>query len=66
MLQGKPGNENLQIEEIRAAFLSLDLMKRAKCSYCEVPFVIIWEGQRVIVKIDRLCELADGTWSVID
>jgi ATP-dependent helicase/nuclease subunit A len=55
-----------QCEKIRAAFLSLDLMKRTKRSYCEVPFMITWEGQRVTGKIDRLVELDDGSWAVID
>ncbi|MDO8871780.1 MAG: UvrD-helicase domain-containing protein [Methanoregula sp.] len=55
-----------QCEEIRSAFLSSDLMKRVKRSYCEVPFVVTVEGKRVIGKIDRLCELEDGTWVVID
>ncbi len=55
-----------QCEEIRAAFFSSDMMKRMKRSYCEVPFVITREGQRVTGKIDRLLERDDGSWAVID
>ncbi len=52
--------------EIRYRFLSSDLMKRVKRSYCEVPFVITREGQSVTGKIDRLLERDDGSWAVID
>jgi ATP-dependent helicase/nuclease subunit A len=55
-----------QCEEIVSAFLSSDLMKRVKRSYCEVPFVVTVDGRRVTGKIDRLCELLDGSWVVID
>jgi ATP-dependent helicase/nuclease subunit A len=55
-----------QCEEIRAAFLSSDLMKRVKRSYCEVPFVVTVDGRPVKGKIDRLCEMEDGSWVVID
>jgi len=55
-----------QCNEIRDRFLSSDLMKRAKRSYCELPFVIAWEGQPVTGKIDRLLERDDGLWAVID
>jgi ATP-dependent helicase/nuclease subunit A len=55
-----------QCEEIRSVFLSSDLMKRVKRSYCEVPFVVTVEGRPVAGKIDRLCELDDGSWVVID
>ncbi|MCX6691482.1 MAG: hypothetical protein NTW33_05370, partial [Methanoregula sp.] len=55
-----------QCEEIVAKFLSSDLMKRVKRSYCEVPFVVTVDGKRVTGKIDRLCELLDGSWAVID
>jgi ATP-dependent helicase/nuclease subunit A len=55
-----------QLGEIRSAFFSSDLMKRVKRSYCEVPFVITYEGKPVTGKIDRLCELDDGSWVVID
>lgn len=55
-----------QCEEIRETFFSSDLMNRAKRSFCELPFVITWEGKRVTGKIDRLCELDDGSWAVID
>jgi len=53
-------------EEIVAAFWSTDLMKRVKRSFCEVPFVVTLGTQQVTGKIDRLCELEDGTWIVID
>jgi ATP-dependent helicase/nuclease subunit A len=55
-----------QCEEIVSVFLSSDLMKRVKRSYCEVPFVVTVDGRRVTGKIDRLCELSDGSWVVID
>jgi ATP-dependent helicase/nuclease subunit A len=55
-----------QCEEIRSAFLSSDLMKRVKLSYCEVPFVLTIDGKPVKGKIDRLCEFDDGSWVVID
>jgi ATP-dependent helicase/nuclease subunit A len=55
-----------QCEEIVSAFLSSDLMKRVKRSFCEVPFVVTVDGKPVTGKIDRLCELDDGTWVVID
>ncbi|GAB6284907.1 MAG: hypothetical protein STSR0009_11070 [Methanoregula sp.] len=41
-------------------------MKEVKRSYCEVPFVVTVDGRRVKGKIDRLCELSDGSWIVID
>jgi ATP-dependent exoDNAse (exonuclease V) beta subunit len=41
-------------------------MKRVKRSYCEVPFVVTVSGVRITGSIDRLCELSDGTWVVID
>jgi len=40
-------------------------MKRVKRSFCEVPFVVTLEGRRVTGKIDRLCEMEDGSWVVI-
>ncbi|MFA6363494.1 UvrD-helicase domain-containing protein [Methanoregula sp.] len=55
-----------QCGEIRTAFFSSDLVKRVKRSYCEVPFSISFEGKRVTGTIDRLCELEDGSWAVID
>lgn len=55
-----------QCEEIVANFRSTDLMKRVKREFCELPFVITFEGKRVKGQIDRLCELDDGTWVVID
>lgn len=41
-------------------------MKRVKRSSCEVPFVVTFEGRPVTGKIDRLCEIEDGNWVVID
>ena len=55
-----------QCEEIRHVFFSTDLMKRVKRSYCEVPFVMTIDGRPVTGKIDRLCEMEDGSWVVID
>jgi ATP-dependent helicase/nuclease subunit A len=55
-----------QCEEIRAKFLSSDLMKRVKRSFCEVPFVVTVDGRPVAGKIDRLCEMEDGSWVVVD
>jgi ATP-dependent helicase/nuclease subunit A len=53
-------------EEIRSVFLSLDLMKWVKKSYCEVPFIVTIAGRPVTGKIDRLCEQENGSWGVID
>ena len=55
-----------QCEEICSAFLSSDLMKLVKRSFCEVPFVVTVDRRPVKGKIDRLCELNDGSWVVID
>jgi len=55
-----------QLGEIVTRFFSSDLMKRVKRSYCEVPFVITLDGGPVTGKIDRLVELDDGSWAVID
>ncbi|MDD5142403.1 UvrD-helicase domain-containing protein [Methanoregula sp.] len=55
-----------QCEEIRSAFLNSDLMKKVKRSYCEVPFVVTIEGKPVVGRIDRLCEMEDGSWVVVD
>jgi ATP-dependent helicase/nuclease subunit A len=55
-----------QCEEIVARFSSTDLMQRVKREFCELPFSITFEGKRVVGKIDRLCELNDGLWLVID
>jgi len=64
---GEYSEEHLrQLEEIVTRFFSSDLMKRVKQSYCEVPFVVTFEGEPVTGKIDRLCELDDGSWIVID
>ena len=41
-------------------------MKRVTREYCELPFVVTVDGRRVTGKIDRLCELSDGSWVVID
>ncbi|WP_292368537.1 UvrD-helicase domain-containing protein [Methanoregula sp. UBA64] len=60
------GESVRQCEEIREKFFSSGLMKRAKRSFAELPFVIPWEGQPVTGKIDRLAELDDGSWAVID
>ncbi len=55
-----------QCEEIVARFRGSELMQRMKREFCELPFVITYNGQRVTGKIDRLCELEDGNWVVID
>jgi ATP-dependent helicase/nuclease subunit A len=55
-----------QCKEIVARFRSSDLMKRVKQEFCELPFVVTVDGKRVMGKIDRLCELEDGSWIVID
>jgi len=55
-----------QCEEILAEFLSSDLMKKVKRSFCEVPFVVTVDGRPVTGKIDRLCEMENGGWVVID
>jgi len=55
-----------QCKEIVSRFHSSDLMKRVKREYCELPFIVTIDGKGVTGKIDRLCELEDGTWVVID
>ncbi|MFA5296158.1 MAG: UvrD-helicase domain-containing protein [Methanoregulaceae archaeon] len=55
-----------QCEEIVARFRGSELMQRVTREFCELPFVVTVEGKRVIGKIDRLCELENGTWVVID
>ncbi|MFA4860679.1 hypothetical protein [Methanoregula sp.] len=55
-----------QLGEICSAFFSSDLMKRVKRLYCEVPFIIMREGQRVTGTIDRLLELDNELCAVID
>jgi ATP-dependent helicase/nuclease subunit A len=55
-----------QCEEIVARFRSSDLMKTVKREFCELPFIVTFDGKRVTGKIDRLCELSDGSWIVID
>lgn len=55
-----------QLTEISSTFFSSDLMKRVKRSYCEVPFVVTVDGRPVAGKIDRLCEMENGSWVVID
>nr|WP_321353130.1 UvrD-helicase domain-containing protein [uncultured Methanoregula sp.] len=64
---GEYSEEHLQqLGEISSAFFSSDLIKRVKWSYCEVPFVIVHQGRPIKGKIDRLCEMEDGAWVVID
>ncbi len=55
-----------QCEEILIKFFATDLMKNVKRSFCELPFVVPFGTQRVTGKIDRLCQLSDGSWIVID
>ena len=55
-----------QCEEIVAKFRGSELMQRVKREFCELPFVITFDGKRVTGKIDRLCEFEDGSWVVID
>ncbi|MDO8873960.1 MAG: PD-(D/E)XK nuclease family protein [Methanoregula sp.] len=55
-----------QCEEIVARFRSSELMQRVKRSFCEQPFVVTVSGVRVTGSIDRLGELLDGSWIVID
>jgi len=64
---GEFSDEHLwQCGEIREKFLASGLMKQADRSFCELPFVITSEGKHVNGKIDRLVELDDGSWAVID
>jgi len=64
---GEYSEENArQCEEIRDRFFSSDLMKRAKRSFAELAFVVTYEGRQIYGKIDRLAELDDGSWAVID
>lgn len=60
------GEHVQQCEEIVSRFRSSDLMKRVKREYCELPFVVTIDGKGVTGKIDRLCEMDDGSWVVID
>jgi ATP-dependent helicase/nuclease subunit A len=55
-----------QCEEIVSRFFSSYLMQRVKRSYCELPFIVTFDGGPVNGKIDRLCEMDDGSWVVID
>ncbi|WAC05856.1 MAG: UvrD-helicase domain-containing protein [Methanoregula sp.] len=55
-----------QCEDIVAKFRSSDLMKRVKREFCELPFEVTVDGKWVTGKIDRLCELSEGSWIVID
>ncbi|HNI42552.1 MAG TPA: PD-(D/E)XK nuclease family protein, partial [Methanoregulaceae archaeon] len=55
-----------QCEAIVARFHSSPLMQRVKREFCELPFVITYDGRHVKGKIDRLCELVDGSWVLID
>ena len=41
-------------------------MKHVKRSFSEIPFVVTIDGKRVTGKIDRLYEIEDGSWIVID
>ena len=49
-----------------------ETVKMKKCApvrnarFCELLSAITWDGKRVTGKIDRLCELDDGFWAVID
>lgn len=52
--------------EIADRFHSSELMRRVKREFCELPFAVTMEDTRITGKIDRLCELDDGTWMVID
>jgi ATP-dependent helicase/nuclease subunit A len=64
---GEYSDENVrQCEEIREKFFSSDLMKRAKRSFAELAFVVTYEGRLIMGKIDRLVELNDDSWAVID
>jgi len=64
---GEYSEENArQCKEIRDRFFSSDLMKRAKRSFAELAFVVTYEGRQITGKIDRLAELDDGSWAVID
>lgn len=59
--------ENLrQCEKIFDMFYSTDLIKGVKRSFCEVPFIVTIDGQRVKGRIDRLCEMQEGGWLIID
>ncbi len=55
-----------QCQEILDNFTKSNLMKRVKREFCELPFVASVEGIQVTGQIDRLCELDDGSWVVID
>jgi len=55
-----------QCKEILTRFRSSELMQRVKREFCELPFVITCDGRHVKGKVDRLCELEDGRWVVID
>ena len=55
-----------QCEEIAARFFSSELMKRVVRSYCEVPFFVTFSGTLVTGKIDRLCEMDNESFIVID
>jgi ATP-dependent helicase/nuclease subunit A len=55
-----------QCEEMVSLFRSSALMQQVKREFCELPFVIAYAGRHVTGKIDRLCELDNGSWVVID
>jgi ATP-dependent exoDNAse (exonuclease V) beta subunit len=42
------------------------LIQRVKREFCELPFVVTISGVWVTGSIDRLCNLSDGSWVVID
>ena len=52
-----------QCKEIPSAFLSSDLMKRVKRSYCEVPFVVTDDGKPVAGKINGCVSWITGLGS---
>ena len=55
-----------QCEEMVTRFRSSELLQRVKREFCELSFVITYDGRHVKGKIDRLCELVNGRWVVID
>jgi len=55
-----------QCKEMVTRFRSSAMIQQVKREFCELPFVITYADRHVTGKIDRLCELIDGTWVVID
>ena len=41
-------------------------MQRVKREFCEIPFSLSLGGVLVRGTIDRLCEIDDGSWIIID